>query len=340
MIVEAIGKLVQKEHLTQEQSKAVFNQIMCGEATDAQIGAYLIAQRLSGETQAEIAGAAEVMREKATPIPVKSESIIDTCGTGGDKSNTFNVSTTCAFVLAAAGLAVAKHGNRSVSSSCGSADVLQELGVNLDITPTQVAQCVDEIGIGFLFAPKLHGAMKHAIGPRKEIGQRSIFNLLGPLTNPAGAKHQLMGVFDGNYTSILAHVLGDLGANHAWVVHGEDGLDEITLTASTKVAEYKDGKVNEFTINPVDLGYKLCTKEELAGGSLATNAQIVKDILNGMPGPKKEIVELNAGAAIYIGGKASSLAEGVAKARAIIDSKKALKKLEELKQLSNSLGEI
>ncbi len=330
MIIEAIKKLVAGSHLTQSEAQAVFEQIMSGEATDAQIGAYLIAQKMTGESVDEITGAARVMRQKATPIPTQQTHLVDTCGTGGDASGTFNISTTAAFIAAGAGVAIAKHGNRSVSSKSGSADVLKAIGVELELTPQQVGECIDDVGIGFLFAPLLHGAMKYAIGPRRELGQRSIFNLLGPLTNPAGAKRQVMGVFDLQLTRPLAEVQGELGAEHVWIVCGEDGLDEISLCAPTKVVECKRGEINEFTLSPEDYGFKKCDVKELAGNSPEENATHLLNILKGEKGPRRDIAVLNAAAAILVAGQAKDFAEGIQKAQASIDEKLALAKLENL----------
>lgn len=330
MIVKAIGKLLAKQHLNTEEAIQVFNQIMSGEATDAQIGAYLIAQRMVGEGIEEITGAAKVMRDKATPIPTSREGLVDTCGTGGDSSGTFNISTASAFVAAGAGVPIAKHGNRSISSKCGSADVLNSLGVNLELNAEQVGQCIDEIGIGFLFAPMLHGAMKHAIGPRKEIGQRSIFNVLGPLTNPAGAKRQVMGVFDGGLTETLSEVLAQLGAEHVWVVHGTDGIDEISLCAPTQVAEYSHGMHNNFILNPEDYGFQFCQVSELAGDNPDENAGIIRSIFEGEQSPRRDIVVLNAAAAILTSGIVSSYEEGLEAAKASIDGGHALQKLDQL----------
>jgi anthranilate phosphoribosyltransferase len=336
MITDAIAKLIHGQNLNREEAKAVFNEIMSGQATDAQIGGYLVAQRMRGETVSEITGAVEVMRAKVTTIPVKSLDCIDTCGTGGDKSGTFNISTASALVAATCGVPVAKHGNRSVSSQCGSADVLAALGVKIDLNPEQVAECIDTCGIGFLFAPALHGAMKYAIGPRREIAQRSIFNVLGPLTNPAGARRQVMGVFDKNLTEDLAAVLAELGSVHVWVVAGADGLDEITLTTTSKVTEYHSGQFNTFELDPRQYGFSLCNSEDLKGGSTEQNAQIIKDILQGKPGPKAEIVTLNAGAAIYVGGKASDLQHGVDQARFALKNGRAYQTLLNLIEKSQS----
>ena len=276
-IQEAISKVVVKEDLTENEMVDVMNEIMGGEATGAQIGSFITALRMKSETIEEITGAVRVMREKATAIDSGVDTaagnvLVDTCGTGGDSSGTFNVSTTTAFVVAGAGIPVAKHGNRSISSNCGSADVLEAIGVKLDISPKKVGQCIQEIGIGFLFAPALHGAMKHAIGPRKEMGIRTIFNILGPLTNPAGANVQVLGVFSSDLTEPLAHVLHKLGSKRALVVHGEGNLDELTVTGLTKVSELMNGKVTTYAINPEDFGLNKAKLEDLQGGSNAEEA--------------------------------------------------------------------
>ncbi len=338
MIVKAIGKLINAQHLSIDETVQVFEQIMSGSATDAQIGAYLIAQRMCGEGIEEITGAATVMRAKATPIPTHRQELVDTCGTGGDSSGTFNISTASAFVAAGAGVPIAKHGNRSISSKCGSADVLNSLGLNLELNSNQVGQCIDDIGIGFLFAPMLHGAMKFAIGPRKEIGQRSIFNVLGPLTNPAGAKRQVMGVFDSGLTETLAEVLANLGADHVWVVHGLDGIDEISLCAVTKVSEYSHGMHNNFELDPRDYGFEFCQPKDLAGNTPDENAGIIRKIFEGELSPRRDIVILNAAAAILTSGLASSFEEGLEAATKSIDEGQALKKLKDLITKTNSFG--
>jgi anthranilate phosphoribosyltransferase len=335
MIKEAIKKVVQKEDLRETEMMEVMNEIMEGRATPAQIGAFITALRIKGETVDEVTGAARIMRKKATRIDAQSSVVVDTCGTGGDGRNTFNISTTAAFVVAAAGITVAKHGNRAVSSGCGSADVLEALGVNIDAQPEIVEECIHEIGIGFLFAPKLHGAMKHAIGPRREIGIRTIFNMLGPLTNPAGATSQLIGVYDPGLTEMFAGVLKNLGARRAFVVHGSDGLDEATITGETRVSELKDGLVSTYNIDPVELFGETYRGEELLGGDASENAQILKDVLFGEDGARRRIVVLNAALAIVAGGKAETLAEGVRIAAECIDSGAALKKLRALIELSH-----
>jgi anthranilate phosphoribosyltransferase len=336
MIQEAIQKLVSGQDIGGEGAREVMELIMSGQATDAQIGAFLIALRLKGETVDEIAGCARVMREKATPVKTKRTDLVDTCGTGGDGSGTFNISTAVAFVAAGAGLGVAKHGNRAMSSQCGSADVLAELGVNIEISPEKVGRCIDEAGIGFLFAPALHGAMKHAIGPRREIGTRTVFNVLGPLTNPAGAKCQLIGVYAPELTDKIAGVLGELGSQRAFVVHGSDGLDEITLTGSTRVSELRDGKVQTRDINPADFGLAVVDAAALKGGDAATNAQILRAVLDGKEGPALDIVLINAAAAIVAGGMAETLEEGLEKARTTVVDGAARAALEKLIAVSNA----
>jgi anthranilate phosphoribosyltransferase len=335
MIQQAISKLVEKQNLTQQEAEQVMNEIMEGKATDAQIAGFLVALRLKGETVDEITACAKVMREKASIIKPKPTPLIDVVGTGGDKSGTFNISTCAALVVAGAGIAVAKHGNKSVSSRCGSADVLTALGVKIDLEPKKVEQCINEIGFGYMFAPKFHGAMKHAIGPRKELAIRTVFNILGPLTNPAEAPYELMGVFEDALTEPLATVLGKLGCKHAFVVHG-NGLDEITIEAETKVSEYENGSVRNFTINPADFGIKLASSGEIKGGTPEECAKIIIDILTGKEkGPKRDAVLLNAGVAIFVAGKANSIQEGIDIAKHSIDSGSASKKLEQLKDFTN-----
>lgn len=329
-IQEAIAKVIEGADLSRGEMTDVMNQIMSGEATDAQIGAFLIALRVKGESVDEIAGAASVMREKATPIATRHDVIVDTCGTGGDHSGTFNISTAAAFVAAGAGLCVAKHGNRAATSQCGSADVLGALGVNIEASPETVSRCLDDVGIGFLFAISLHGAMKYAIGPRREIGARTIFNALGPLSNPAGATRQVVGVYSPALTETLAGVLGTLGAERAFVVHGSDGLDEMTLTGPTRVSELKNGSVSTYDVLPGDFGLMQAPADALKGGDADYNAEITRSILNGEEGPRRDIVLLNAAAAIVAGDKARDLNEGVQVAAEVIDSGKALEKLEGL----------
>jgi anthranilate phosphoribosyltransferase len=333
-IKDAIGKVVQSQHLSEEEAFASAQNIMQGNATDAQIAALLVGLRLKGETQEEITGFVRAMRAEATPVPCKRDRLVDTCGTGGDKSGTFNVSTVSALVAAGAGCVVAKHGNRSVSSQCGSADLFAQLGVKIDAPPETMGLCIDENGIGFLFAPSLHKAMKYAAGPRKEIGVRTIFNILGPLTNPAGAKRQLIGVFDGALTETLAGVLNKLGSEHVLVVHGEEGLDEITLTGSTKVAELKNGEVKTYGIQPEDFGFNRVPLAALKGGGPATNAAIALDVLKGKKGAARDMVLLNAGAVAYVAGMAGSIREGIRMAAESIDSGRAMEKLEGLKRMT------
>lgn len=336
MIQEVIQRLVVGQDLGRKEARAVMNQIMSGGATDAQIGAFLVALRIKGETVDEIAGCAQAMRENAAPIKTSRTDLIDTCGTGGDGSGTFNISTTVAFVACGAGLAVAKHGNRSISSVCGSADVLAELGVDIEAAPEKVGECIDEVGIGFLFAVALHGSMKHAIGPRKELATRTVFNALGPLTNPAGAKRQLIGVYDRNLTNVVAGVLGELGSERAFVVHGADGLDEITLTGPTRISELNGGQVSTSEISPGDFGLEIISIEALAGGDATQNAQILCDILDGKQGPQRDVVLLNAAAAIAAGGLADDMAGGIEIARDSIDSGRARRALERLVEVSNT----
>ena len=335
MIQQAIARLIAGQNLDRTTAHGVMEQIMSGGATDAQIGGFLMALRAKGETVDEIAGFAEVMRAKSTPIQGGGEPMIDTCGTGGDASGTFNISTAVAFVAAGAGCVVAKHGNRAMSSQCGSADVLAELGVNVEAPPETVANCLDEARIGFLFAPALHGAMKHAIGPRKELGTRTVFNVLGPLTNPAGAKRQLIGVFAPELTEVMAGVLGALGSTRAFVVHGSDGLDEITLTGPSQVSELADGKVTTHNIAPTDFGIDLAPAAALKGGDLPQNAAILTAVLDGGTGPCTDVVVLNAAAAITAAGLASDIADGVDKARASLSSGQARQALDKLVEVSN-----
>lgn len=330
-----LQSVIAKKDLTENEMVEAMTQVMEGKVSDIQLASFLTALQLKKETVPEIAGAAKVMREKAEKVKVNKTSIIDTCGTGGDGSDTFNISTAVAFVVAGAGLTVAKHGNRAVSSRSGSADVLKCLGINIDASLPMVERCIEEVGIGFLFAPLMHKAMKHAAAVRKELGFRTVFNLLGPLTNPAGAHVQLLGVFDSKWVSPLAEVLRDLGSHRAMVVHGFDGLDEITLTGETQVAELKNGKVTSFSIDPKEFGYSLCSAEDLKGGTPEENADLIRDILKGKQGPKMDIVILNSAAALYVGGKAESISKGILVAANSIGSGAANKKLEELCRVSN-----
>ncbi len=348
MIQETIAKLVKKENLSQEEAEEVMEEIMTGQATDSQIAGFLIALRMKGETVDEMTACAKVMREKATKINIRGdididredinvdmETIVDTCGTGGSGTNTFNISTATALVVAGAGVKVAKHGNRSASSACGSADVLQQLGVNLDVSPGLVAECINEIGIGFLFAPLLHTAMKFAIGPRKELGVRTIFNILGPLTNPAGANAQVLGVYDPGLTEKMAQVLRNLGARKVFVVHGEDSLDEITITGKTKVTELSNGEIKTYYIEPSDFGFQNATLEDIRGGDAEKNAEIVTLVLKGERGPRRDVVLLNTAYALLAANKVNSPTDGIRLAEESIDSGKAYEKLELLRKYTN-----
>ncbi|HTX55105.1 MAG TPA: anthranilate phosphoribosyltransferase, partial [Candidatus Baltobacteraceae bacterium] len=319
MITDAIRSVVEGKNLSREEAFAVMDAIMSGQATDAQIAAFLTALRMKGETVEELIGFARVMREKVSLVKTRArvqtslsgtdrEMLVDTCGTGGDATGTFNVSTATAFVVAGAGIPVAKHGNRSVSSLCGSADVVEALGVRLDLPPERVGKCVDEVGIGFCYAPLLHKAMKFVMLARREIRIRTVFNILGPLTNPARASAQVIGVYDGALALMMAQVLKELGTTRAYVVHGEDGLDEISTTGDSQIAELRDGDIQCYRIAPEDFGLKRASLVDLKGGSAADNAEIIHRILNGEPGPKRDIVLLNAGAAIAAGGKAKDIA--------------------------------
>ena len=340
MIKSALNKVVSGEDLSRTEMEGAMNQIMSGEATPAQIGGFITGLRMKGETVDEIAGAAAIMREKATKIDPKvtdGRVVIDTCGTGGDGQNTFNISTAAALVAAGAGAVVAKHGNRSVSSLCGSADVLEALGINIDIEPNEVERCIEEVGIGFLFAPKLHGAMKHAIGPRKELGIRTIFNILGPLTNPAGAKAQLLGVYDPDLVEVLAKVLMALGSVRAMIVNG-DGTDELTTTGRSSVSYLKDGEIENFTIEPEKFGLATATVEDLKGGEIAENARIIVNILDGESGPKRDVVLLNSAASLVVAGLAPDIESGVKMAADSIDSGKAKERLGELKKFAALKG--
>ncbi|MFQ5937807.1 MAG: anthranilate phosphoribosyltransferase [Acidiferrobacterales bacterium] len=337
-IQTAIRTVCERRDLSQEDMRAVMRLIMTGEATPSQIGGFLIGLRMKGETVDEITAAAEVMRELAAQVGVSGPHVVDTCGTGGDGVNTFNISTASAFVVAAAGGKVAKHGNRSVSSKSGSADVLETAGVNLDLTPQQVAQCIDEVGVGFMFAPKHHSAMKHAIGPRREMGVRTIFNLLGPLTNPAGAPHQMLGVFSDEWVEPLAEVLKKLGSQHVLVVHAEDGMDEISIGAATHVAELKDGKIDAFSVRPEDFGMSRSDVANLAVQSAEQSLSMIESVLKNQEGPARDIVALNAGAAIYAADLTDSLQAGVQQALECLANGAAAEKLRALVRLSSRLG--
>lgn len=330
MMQTAIHKVIEQQDLTREEAFNAMETIMSGEATLAQIGAFLVALRMKGETPSEIAGFAGSMRSKAAKVSTnRSEPLLDIVGTGGDGKHTINISTLSAFVVAGTGVPVAKHGNRSVSSKCGAADVLMALGVNVDITPDQMSRCLDEVGIAFLFAPKVHGAMKYAIGPRREIGVRTVFNILGPITNPAGVKRQLIGVYDRSLTRLLAEVLQQLDAEHIWLVHSEDGMDEISLAAKTHVAELKNGEITEFDIEPADFGLS-SSSESIVGGDAAENAGIARDILKGAKGVGRDVIIANSAAGLYLAGKASDIQEGAQLAAESLDSGAAWKKLKAL----------
>ncbi len=335
MIHSELGKLMDGQSLSFEEMKNCMDLIMEGKCTPVLISSFLTALRCKGESIEEIAAAVTTLREKATKIPTVKSDVIDTCGTGGDHSGSFNISTTSAIVAAAAGIPVAKHGNKAMSSSCGSANVLQELGLNLDLTAEQVGQSIDKNNIGFLFAMNLHSAMRH-VGPiRQELKQRTLFNILGPMLNPANAKRQVIGVFDFKFGPIMAEVLNKLGSEKVMVVCGEDGLDEISLSAKTHVVELDAGKISQYTLEPADLKLEACTLEELKGGTPEENAKIIKDILDGKQGAKRNIVLANAGAAIYVSGKASSILEGVEQAKEAIDSGKAKETLKKFVEFSH-----
>ncbi|MGV6857407.1 MAG: anthranilate phosphoribosyltransferase [bacterium] len=327
---EAIQCMLDRQDLSRDEMVSVMRKVMTGEATPAQIGGFLIGLRMKGETIDEITAAASVMRELATHVQVEKDNLVDTCGTGGDASGTFNVSTASAFVVAAAGGRVAKHGNRSISSKSGSADVLEEAGVNLALTPEQVAECIDKLGVGFLFAVNHHGAMKHAIGPRKEMGVRTLFNVLGPLTNPAEAPYQVLGVFSLEMVEPLAQVLKALGSKHVLVVHAEDGLDEISISGATYCAELKDGEVTPLTLHPEDLGVKPSSLESIKVSTAGESLAMIRQALSGEDSPAADIVAMNAGAAIYVAGLANSLREGVERAREVMGNGAALTRLEAL----------
>lgn len=333
----AIRAVTERRDLSAEEMTEVMRAIMTGGATPAQIGGFLIGLRMKGETVDEITAAAQVMRELASRVAVSGTHVVDTCGTGGDARGTFNVSTCSAFVAAAAGAQVAKHGNRSVSSRSGSADVLEAAGVNLNLTSGQVTRCLHEVGVGFMFAPLHHGAMKHAIGPRREMGVRTVFNLLGPLTNPAGAPNQVVGVFSPHWLEPLARVLQRLGSRHVLVVHGEDGIDEITIGAPTQVAELKDGRISRMTLTPEQFGMTRTDIAALVVEDAQQSLVMLRAVLADQPGPARDIVSLNAGAAIYAAGLAGTLAAGVAKAREVIASGAARDKLDALVKLTNEI---
>ena len=342
---EALTRLIEHREIFHDEMLSLMRQIMRGELSPTLISAIITGLRVKKETVGEIAAAAQVMREFATCVEVQDNRLVDTCGTGGDNAHTFNISTTAAFVAAAAGARVAKHGGRSVSSKSGSADVLEALGVNLDQTPAQIAENISEIGLGFMFAPNFHSAMKHAAPVRRELGVRTLFNILGPLTNPAGAKNQLLGVFHPDLVGIITRVLHRLGSRHVMVVHGtsnQGGLDEITIAGETLVGELRHGEILEYTVRPEDFGMKTAAIETIQAHGTAQSAEMLRAVLNNQPGPPRDIVLLNAGATIYVAGVAESLAQGVKKAHAVIESGAAREKLQELVEFSNrqSRGEV
>lgn len=333
----AIKAVTERNNLSHAQMTSVMNLIMTGQATPAQIGGFLIGLRMKGETVDEISAAAAVMRELSARVSVPPDHLVDTCGTGGDASGSFNISTASAFVAAAAGARVAKHGNRSVSSKSGSADVLEAAGVNLELSPDQVGECIKQVGVGFLFAVKHHSAMKHAIGPRKEMGVRTIFNVLGPLTNPAAAPNQVIGVFGKQWVEPLAQVLKHLGSRHVMVVHAEDGMDEISIGSATHVAELKNGEIKTYSIKPEDFAMQRASLDTLKAADARASLGIIKSVLSNQPGAAKDIVCLNAGAAIYVSGIAASLAEGIEKARAVIADGSAMNKMNALTNYTKSV---
>ncbi len=335
VIKEAIAKLAEKTHLSEKEAEEVMSEIMGGVATQAQIAAYLMGLRLKGETAEEISGSVRAMREKAVGIRVADPLVVDTCGTGGDGAHTFNISTTVAFVAAGGGLTVAKHGGKAVSSRSGSADVLAALGVKIDLPPERVADCINEVGIGFLFAPLFHGAMKHCAPVRQELGIRTLLNIMGPMSNPARAGFQVLGVYAADLTELMAKVLLGLGTQHCFIVHGMDGLDEITLTDRTKVSEGKGGVVSTYFVEPGDFGLQRVRSKELAGGTAEENAHILREILQGRTGPKRDIVCMNAAPAFVAGRKVKTLQEGYELAGRVIKSGAAYEKLERLIAFTN-----
>lgn len=340
-IQQAIAKVVGGAHLTRDEAKAAMNVIMDGESTPAQIGSLITALRMKGETADEIGGFAETMRGKANAVRSSTQSnLLDTCGTGGDGADTFNISTASAIVAAGGGIRVAKHGNRAMSSKSGSADVLEALGVRIGLTAEQAADCLDRIGICFMFAQAHHPSMKYAAAPRKEIGIRTVFNLLGPLTNPAGADRQLLGIFDRNRTELIAEVLSTLGIKRGLVVASYDGLDEISISTATKVTELKDGAIRTFDISPDELGLRAYPLSEVVGGDAGTNADIIRSVFAGAAGACRDIILANAGACFYVTGHCSTLQEGVKLAGAVIDSGKAAEKLEQLVQATGELSHV
>ncbi len=346
---DAIRRVVEGRHLSRDESESVMRGIMSGAATDAQIASFLTALRMKGETVEELTGFALVMREKAARVRPRAdvaaalsgterEMLVDTCGTGGDTTGSFNISTATAFVIAGAGIRVAKHGNRSVSSLCGSADVVEALGIRVDLSAESVARCIDEAGIGFLYAPLLHDAMRYVMLARREMKIRTVFNLLGPLCNPAGANAQVLGVYGERLTETMAQVLCDLGTRRALVVHGSDGLDEITITGESKISEVRDGKIRTYYVTPEDFGLQRAPLAQIRGGDAARNAEIIRDLLSGAPGATRDVVLLNASAGLVVGGKSESMRQAIVLARASIDSGEALRRLEQLVCLTRDLS--
>lgn len=335
---ETLSRLIDGHSLARDEMRAVMEQAMTGQLTPAQIGALLVALRIKGETPAEITAGAEVMRSLATRVEVPTDGLVDTCGTGGDAAGTFNISTASALVAAACGVRVAKHGNRSVSSKSGSADVLEAFGVRLDLTPEQVATCIEEVGVGFLFAPAHHGAMKHAIGPRRELGIRTVFNLLGPLTNPAGAPNQVLGVFADRWVQPMAEALHALGSRHVLVVHAEVGLDEVSIDGRTRVAELRDGRIREYTVDPDEFSLRQAPLDALRVNSIAESVDCIRAAFSGEKGPVSDVIALNAGAAVYVSGQVTTWADGVALAMTALERGGAMQTLERLVELSQRLA--
>ncbi len=335
---QAIMAVTERRDLSQAEMRSVMNIIMTGDATQAQVGGFLIGLRMKGETVDEITGAVEAMRALATGVEAVGDHVIDTCGTGGDSSGVFNVSTACAFIVAAAGGQVAKHGNRSISSKSGSSDLLETAGLNLTLKPQQVAQCIREVGVGFMFAPAHHSAMKHAIGPRREMAVRTIFNILGPLTNPAGAPHQLLGVYAREWQRPMAEVLRRLGSKHVMVVHSEDGLDEISIAAPTHVVELKDGEITEYTIDPAAYSLSHDSLQDLVVEGSEQSLAVITKVFDNQAGAPLDMLLLNAGAAIYVADLADSLETGIAKAREVIANGQAQAKMDQLMTLSKEMS--
>ena len=336
-INQAIKAVIDKKHLNESDMLDVMNSIMTGQTTDAQIGAFLVGLSMKGETIEEITASAKVMRSLATPVEIKSNKyLVDTCGTGGDGLGLFNISTASAFVVAAAGGKVAKHGNRSISSKSGSADVLESAGVNLNLSPSLISECIAQIGVGFMFAPAHHSAMKHAIGPRKELAVRTIFNVLGPLTNPAKAPNQVMGVYDKNLIEPIANVLKELGSRHVMVVHSDDGLDEFSIADKTYVAELKDGNISTYSVHPEDFGLTLGDLKDIRADNADASLALITEAFSGRNGTAKNIISLNAGAAIYVSGLTTSLQSGIDRANQVLSDGSSQKKLDEYIKISNS----